>query len=78
MTFEQSTTSTESGTGLLSDAACATNQGRWPAFFFALLTAAIATIALVSQQLTVTRETIQSPMKGFIGPLRSIRSPTIA
>ena len=64
-TFEQSTTSTESGNGLLSDAASATNQGRWPAFFFALLTAAIATIALVSQQLTVTRADHSVPNEGF-------------
>ena len=62
---EQSPTSTESASRLPSDVDAAANQGRWSALFLALLTVAIATIALVSQQLTVTHADNSVPNEGF-------------
>ena len=49
----------------LGDAPAAAEQGWWPALLLALLTATVATIALISQQLTVSRVSSAAPDEGF-------------
>ena len=66
-TLEQSGTSTESASRLLCSAAVVANQRWWPALVLALLTAAMAAIALLSHQLSISRADKVAPSEGFYG-----------
>lgn len=66
-TFEHIDASTERTNRLLQGACVIANQRWWSALALALLTAAMAAIALLSHQLLVSRADNVAPSEGFYG-----------
>ena len=66
-TFEHIDASTERTNRLLQGACVIAKQRWWPALVLALLTAAMAAIALLSHQLLVSRADNVAPSEGFYG-----------
>ena len=61
----QASVDPEQGGRRLTDAPASAARGWWPVLVLVILSAAVATMALVSQQLTVTRANNSGPDEGF-------------